>query len=385
MSHTFDVVVAGCGPAGAVAGYLLAKKGLSVAMLDKASFPRKKLCGGLLTWKSMHTLEQVYGETPESLTGAGVLDTVSDRYLIAHRDKVMVSGQVSYPFHLVNREAFDHLLLQKAVRAGASFYPDTIATGCIPETGVVTTATGKAYLGRMVIGADGVNSVIRQCLPINKQRWRRNLASTIEISVPREACPRNVEFPELYTGFIRAGYCWAFPNRDSVLLGICGLTRKERNIKALFQDFLNSWGLPDAAGIPFQGHPLPYGNFLKEPVHENVLLAGDAAGFVEPLFGEGLFYALRTGLYAAQAAHAAITDNADPRQAYLEPLREYIFPEFVWSDRLRWFLMYSLKYFSRFSLQVFVGSHKSLLGEMVHGQRSYRHLARKDWGEAPRP
>jgi geranylgeranyl reductase family protein len=385
VSHTFDVVVAGCGPAGSVAGYVLARKGLSVAMLDKAAFPRKKLCGGLLTWKSMLTLEQVYGETPESLTRAGIIDTVADRYTIAHRDKVLVSGQVPYPFHLVDREAFDQFLLDKAVAAGATFFPETIATGCIPETGVVTTATGKAYLGRMVIGADGVNSVIRQSLSIHKQSWRNNLASTIEIHVPRARCPRAVEFPELYTGFIKAGYCWAFPNKEHVILGICGLTRKDRNIKALFQEFLRSWGLFDTTGIPFLGHPLPYGNYLRAPAHENALLAGDAAGFVEPLFGEGLFYAMRSGLYAALAAHAAIVDNADPRDAYLEPLKKYIFPEFVWSNRLRWFLMYSLAYFSRFSLQVFVGSHKTKLAEMVHGMRSYRHLRKKEWDQVVRP
>lgn len=385
MSHTFDVVVAGCGPAGAVAGYVLARKGLSVAMLDKAAFPRKKLCGGLLTWKSMLTLDQVYGETPESLTRAGIIDTISDRYTIAHRDKVLVSGQVPYPFHLVDREAFDHFLLRKAMAAGAVFHPETIATGCIPETGVVTTATGKAYLGRLVIGADGVNSVIRQSLPIHKPSWRNNLASTIEIHVPRSRCPRPVDFPELYTGFIKAGYCWAFPNKEQVILGICRLTRKERNIKALFQEFLHSWGLHDTTGIPFLGHPLPYGNYLRAPAHENALLAGDAAGFVEPLFGEGLFYAMRSGLYAALAAHAAIVDNADPRDAYLEPLKRYLFPEFVWSNRLRWFLMYSLAYFSRFSLQVFVGSHKTMLAEMVHGMRSYRHLRKKEWDQVVRP
>ncbi len=385
MSHTYDVVVVGCGPAGSLAGYVLAKKGLSVAMLDKAVFPRKKLCGGLLTWKSMLTLEQVYGETPESLTRAGIIDFVADRYSIAHLDKVLVSGQAAYPFHLVDREAFDLHLLQKAVAAGAVHYADTIATGCIPETGVVTTATGKAYLGRMVIGADGVNSVIRQSLSIHKQSWRNNLASTIEIAVPRSRCPRQVDFPELYTGFIKAGYCWAFPNKENVILGICGLTRKERNIKALFQEFLASWGLTEYSDISFLGHPLPYGNFLREPAYENALLAGDAAGFVEPLFGEGLFYAMRTGLYAAQAAHAAIVDNADPRRAYLEPLKKYIFPEFVWSNRLRWFLMYTLTYFSRFSLQVFVGSHKGLLAEMVHGTRSYRHLRKKEWDQVVRP
>ncbi|NMD41175.1 MAG: geranylgeranyl reductase, partial [Deltaproteobacteria bacterium] len=71
--NTYDVIIAGCGPAGATAGYLLAREGHSTAMIDRAIFPRPKLCGGLLPLKTLGLLERVFGDTPETLTENGII------------------------------------------------------------------------------------------------------------------------------------------------------------------------------------------------------------------------------------------------------------------------------------------------------------------------
>ena len=379
MSTSFDVIIAGCGPAGATAGYILARRGVNVAMLDKATFPRKKLCGGLLSWKSIQTLQRFLGLSVQDLKEAGVIDYSSDGYSIYYRDQLLFRDKAPYPFHLIDRAAFDDLLLQRARAAGAEVHLDTPVTGCNSETGVVTTAEGTSILGRWIIGADGALSIIRQAVPLDKRAWRRWMASTIEITVSRERMGRELDHPQVFAGYVKAGYCWAFPNQKNVILGICGLMKGEDNLKAHFLEFLDDFGLKDPSSIPFQGHPLPYGNFLKKPVHENVLLAGDAGGFVEPLFGEGLFYAMRTGYYAAGAVHAALTGGVDLQTAYLSPLKKHIFPELVWSNRLRWLLLHSIRIFNHHSLRHFIGGRQTQLAEMVHGMRSYRLLQRKTW------
>jgi flavin-dependent dehydrogenase len=110
------------------------------------------------------------------------------------------------------------------------------------------------------------------------------------------------------------------------------------------------------------------------------MLTGDSGGFVEPLFGEGIFYALCTGLYAGDAVNQAMEDGTAPGPLYVERLRRDILPELRASDRLRWLLFRLMKLAGPGPLGLFVGAGSSRLTEMVHGMRSYSWLRRKHWG-----
>ena len=77
-STVYDVIIAGGGPAGSTAGYILSKAGLNVLIIDKSNFPRKKLCGGLITYKTIRLLERVFGETASSLDEKGIIDFVQN-------------------------------------------------------------------------------------------------------------------------------------------------------------------------------------------------------------------------------------------------------------------------------------------------------------------
>jgi flavin-dependent dehydrogenase len=353
MTPTHDVVIVGAGPAGSTAAHALASRGASVLVLDKAEFPRDKLCAGLLTWKAVDVLERVFGDAPEGLLATGVFNAAPAGYCIDVRLGVAVS----------------------AVE---------------PESGLVRTADGREFRGRFVLGCDGVASVVRRACPFDGANWKAGMGGALEFYIdrddPRLAAPAHAdlraEHPTVYAGFLRAGYGWVFPHADRLAIGIGGHSaRHGREFRAKFREFVAFLGLPPELADAAKGHGLPYGNFIEKPWHGRVMLAGDAAGLVETLFGEGIYYALRSGELAAEAALAALTRQADPHALYAKGLDRDILPELVWSRKLRR-VLYASQSWGFMPLLCFVRGGGRLLAEMVHGIRSYRFLLRRAKGPA---
>jgi menaquinone-9 beta-reductase len=387
----YDVIVAGAGPAGAAAAAVLAGQGLRVGLLDRAEHPRPKLCGGLLTAKSVEAARRVFGLTLADLAARGGLFHETPRYLFAHQGRELLQGTAAEPFRFVDRPVFDALLVGVAVARGAEFLPGRAVESCDAASGLVRLRGGGELSGRFVIGADGANSVTRRALGPEgfvRAQWRRNLAAAIEVELPVGVgpgrFPRAVRVPELHVGSPRAGYGWVFPGPRGVKVGICGLRRHERDFGAVFLDFLRLLGVAAPEGVALHGHPLPYGNALARPASGRLLLAGDAGGFVEPLFGEGIFYALATGAHAASATLCGLgAGEAAAAGEYGRLLARTVRPEFVWSNRLRWLLFGVMRHLGAEPIRGFVNSAPAALAEMVHGRRSFKLLRRKtwEWGE----
>jgi len=388
MTVKHDVVIVGAGPAGATAAQVLAQKGVPVLLLDKAEFPRDKLCAGLLTWKSVDVLERVYGETPEALLASGVFNAISSGYRIRFRNRTIAAGTMFYPFHFTTRRVFDQHLLDRALRAGAEARLGRHVTGVDPLAGEIRLADGETIHARHIIGCDGVASAVRRACPFDSAAWRNGMGGGMEVYLQR-GDPRltgavhadlHADAPTVYAGFLRAGYGWVFPHKDRVAIGIGGHSlRHGREFRQKFREFLEFLGLPPELADTARGHGLPYGNYLEKPWYGKALLAGDAAGLVETLFGEGIYYALRSGELAGEAIAAALTRNADPTVLYAKGLKRDILPELVWSRRLRR-ILYASQSWGFLPLLFFVRSGGRLLDEMVHGVRSYRLLQRRAVG-----
>lgn len=379
MSGKFDVVIAGAGPSGSTAAYILAEKGYRVALLDKCSFPRKKLCGGLLTTKAVDLIERLYGYKPSDLFELDIVFRESADYSVNYRDRKIRDGVSPVPFRFVDRTVMDKVLLDRAVKAGARFYPGEEVVSCRPGEAEVKTLSRRIFRGEYLIAADGVNSVIRGAIPMDRVRWRRNLASTIEVAIDEDEFPRKIDAPEIYIGCLRAGYCWVFPGRNKVIVGVGGLNRWTDNFKPIFMDFLRSQGVENPESLKLKGFPLPYGNFIKKPHYGKTFFVGDAAGLVEPLFGEGIFYALQTGRYVAEAIAENFSKGTNPVDNYCQRLEKYVLPELVYSNRLRWALFYAQRLLKHLSFKIFFKSLPGMLAEMVHGIRSYKFLLKKKW------
>jgi len=382
----FDVLVAGAGPAGSAAAMVLAGRGHRVGLLDRAAHPRRKLCGGLLTGKTLDALGRIFGLDEAGLAARGGLFHQSSEYLFLHQGAELLRGASAEPFRFIDRPLFDALLAAEAVSRGAELLPGREVAACDAHAGALRFRDGERLAARFIIGADGANSVTRRALGVDRSAWKANLAAAIEVELPVGTgpgeFPRSVSVPELHVGSPRAGYGWVFPGPRGPKVGICGLRREDRDFGALFLDYLRLLGVREPERAPLRGHPLPYGNALARPYGGRLLLAGDAGGFVEPLFGEGIFYALATGAHAGAAVCRALEQGADAGREYEGLLARSVRTELVWSNRLRWLLFAALNRFGPAPIKGFVQSAPAALAQMVHGRRSFKLLLPKrwDWG-----
>lgn len=388
MKRKYNVIIVGGGPAGSTAGYILSKSGLNVLIIDKSNFPRKKLCAGLLTHKCIRLLERVFGETADSLKEKGIINYESCRYEVFSRKYLVTQSAIRHPFMFVDREMYDHYFLNKAILAGAD---------CIQGDGVksldvlksaVTTMSGEKFSADFIIGADGVNSRIRRSFLVDlfgRDDWSGNIAAAHEITLSRKSVREQVTHPSLFFDYIDWGYAWIFPNRENLKIGMCGIKKKNKeDIVGAFRYFLSAIGLEDARKEKIVSYVLPYGSFLPSPVFRNIMLVGDAAGFADPLLGEGIFYAHRSAELASQAISESvkginILDSAGRKVAdrYIHLLQQNIFPELDYAQKIRKVIFSRLNTFNYFPLKIIM----SMLGtrpiEAVHGIRSYKWLRLK--------
>lgn len=368
----------GAGPAGSTAAYLLAKSGRSVLVLDKQDFPRDKLCGGLLTRKTVLLLDNLFQTSLHQLTSNHVIAHQSTRYGINLRDKTRFRGKLEYPFSFVDRKVYDAFWLNKACRAGAIFRPGGKVISLNPSSGQVVTATGLNFSGRYIIGADGAPSRLRRLMVARGYIKRNNnpgMATALEAVVSTRHAPALPDYPLISFGDIRWGYAWCFPRQNLRILGICGLNQKSgKFLKPALTRFCQSVNIsPERIGA-VKSHALPYGNFLIQPGGGNVLLVGDACGLADPLLGEGIYYAHRSGQLAALALIQSHRSSQNAFALYRQYLSEEITPELKFVKIIRRLIFSLPGSWPGRILTSLLQFNPRKCEEAVQGQRSYRWL-----------
>lgn len=324
----YDVIVVGGGPAGSTAAYQLNKLGYKVILLEKKEFPRQKLCGGLITQKSLNIVLDIFDFSLSDLKAEGIIDYISKSYQVYYKDNLISSNYLKDEFNLVKRIEFDNYLFNLVKQAGVKVIDGVKVTDINFATNTVKTELGQKYSSRYIIGADGANSIIRNKI-INKKDLskkdylKKNQAMTIETDVPRELIDQNIKKPALYFGIINWGYGWVFPKSDTITIGIGGLKNKNKDFKDIFDNFLKILNLPNLSH-DIKGWPLPFGNFLKEPIYKSTFLIGDAANLVDSLTGEGIYYALKSAQIAAEVIDKKETENLDHITEYKKRINNKI-------------------------------------------------------------
>ncbi len=302
MSRLYDVIIVGCGPAGATAGYMLARKGLDVLILEKKNLPRFKLCAGMLTQKTLDFGDSLFPGWEREMEEKGIIRTRNWRYSIRDKQKYLYTDTSSNPFVLVDREKYDHLWSERAVQAGARIHQDWVVQVDVFGSRVITHS-GRYYRGRYILGADGGSSRVRKALAREKAvhpPWSRGAALALETFVPRDTAELP-EHPELIVGLVPDGYAWSFPGQSQQRVGICSSKILDgRVLKSRLQEVLSWHGLLGVQA-EVKGHVLPYGDYEKRPGFQNILLMGDAAGLADPLLGEGIYYAHSSAARASEA------------------------------------------------------------------------------------
>ena len=338
-----DVIVVGAGPGGSAAAYHLAQAGLDVALLEKTTFPREKVCGDGLTPRAVRALVGMGVDVSEE---AGWLHNKGLRiYGGGMRLEIPWPELGDYPgYGLVRpRQDFDDILARQAVKAGARLIERTNVTGPVQdESGRVVGVTTKntedkselTYRAPIVIAADGVSARLALTLGLHKRDDRpMGVAYRRYYTSPRHDDDWLESWLELWDGKpgesrLLPGYGWIFGMGDgtsNVGLGVLNTSAAFGNVD--YRDLLRRWlaNMPgewgyqeDNATGPIRGAALPMG-FNRTPAYtQGVLLVGDSAGTVNPMNGEGIPYAMESGEMAARAAIQALARGGDARERALE-------------------------------------------------------------------
>ncbi|HHQ45288.1 MAG TPA: geranylgeranyl reductase family protein [Candidatus Altiarchaeales archaeon] len=291
----YDVIVAGAGPAGSTTARYCALYGLKTLLLDKAAFPRDKPCGGGITVRCMNLLEDIPKHIKEK-----ECNTIRMHYKKNNFEKTYDKTLVT----TVERVNLDKHLLDKAASAGADVIPKSKVEGFFASSNrVEVEASGGTYSASVLVGADGVNSKISRLLGNRQSQSRYILTCEAEISASPGMLQKQGDAIDFYFDAVSYGYGWVFPKKKCLNVGVGCLLGEGQKIKKSFDTLIRRIGLPNLT--PPKYALIPYGDFNKKIVADNTLLVGDAAGFGEPLTGEGLYYAVRSGKLAAETIASA--------------------------------------------------------------------------------
>ncbi len=325
-----DVLVVGAGPGGSAAAYHLARHGVDVTVIDKAAFPREKVCGDGLTPRSVKAIQDMGVDTDDPR-----FEKVIGLRVHARRTTIQLPWPdlTSFPpFGLVMpREGFDHLLVQRAVKAGARLLERTEAVAPVVVDGYVAGATVRAtgdrdsapgtIRARYVIAADGAASRFATPVGVTRDPGRPlGIAARRYFRVDYHPGPWIESWLDLWDGdLLLPGYGWLFPlagGRINLGAGLLNTFSNFQDISAqrLFDAFSRmlptEWGISEetAEGRVLSG-PLPMGLNRTPQAVPGLLLIGDAAGAVNPFNGEGIAYAIETGEIAADLISEALVHD----------------------------------------------------------------------------
>jgi len=294
----FDVIVIGAGPAGGAAAFRAARAGLSVALIDRKSFPRDKLCGGLVTGRARRHYAAIFGH--EMPFGPGECKTTVD---FRYRGQPVGRIENAPPLCATMRWDMDAMICGQALGAGARDFTGQEVAALDFGARSLTLKHGPTLAYGVLIGADGVNSqVARHLFGQSFERARIGFGLEIEATDPHldTEAPVRIDLAEA-----QWGYGWSFPKRRSTTIGVGGLLSKNPGMKRAMAAYCDRLGVT-ATDAHVRGQFLPFGHFRPCPGRGAVLLAGDAAGLVDPITGEGIGHALNSGQLAAAAAIDAL-------------------------------------------------------------------------------
>ena len=396
----FDVIIVGAGPAGSFAAERLALAGVSVALFDGRPPGEPKACGGGVTSKALkawpHLLEAV-GRTIDEL----------DMYSPSGKHLHM---KLEEPFAVYSRIAFDTFLRERARAAGATVMADKISGREFKRDGdrwLVKTQSGAELTSKFLVGADGANSAIARKLA------GRLPAAEMEVAFGYRAPLPEANDAATVIAFLPrwVGYAWAFPRIDHISFGIATTQDAfdHKSLDDLLWQFMFSYYLnkDDDANIWQRAHDpesLDVENKLRATAEryaaripgladqtwdtrracgEGWALLGDAAGFADPVTGEGIYYALRSAELFADAVLEGRPDDYEQRW------REDFGGELRRASQMRR-RFYGNFWGAPFTERMieFARGHKGIkkvLGDLVAGEQGYVGLKKKLARSALRP
>lgn len=288
----FDFIVIGGGPAGSSAARKAASRGLATLLLEKERFPRYKPCGGAVSDKALSYLDF---ELPHMLYTREVWGI-----------RIVYKGQIKEKYFpermgiLVNRESFDDYLLKMAGKSGADIIVGEKVVDVVEEgKGVKIVADKREYEARYAVIAEGAQGKLKHKVREKDPRNAYAISLVTEIEEDNGRIDDNFKaIIEIHAGLLKRGFGWVFPHHRYYSVGVAGLAKYFDKPRDKMAEFLRGLGYSSQSRIT--AHLIPAGGIQRRLTTSRVVLAGDAAGFVDAFYGEGLSYAIRSGQIAGE-------------------------------------------------------------------------------------
>jgi geranylgeranyl diphosphate/geranylgeranyl-bacteriochlorophyllide a reductase len=363
-----NIAIVGGGPAGALCGERLASRGFQVTIFDER-LAWEKPCGGGLTHKAIEAYPFLLdGQHPKKIVRTAELISGG-----GHRARF----EMSHPIVIYARTVLNGLLLDRAVSAGCTTVCSRVTSVDTDGSQVRLMAGGEERRSDFVVLAAGARN---QLLPETTALTTNDLELTLGYFVPTEEDIIKVKFLKEFEG-----YLWSFPRADHLSVGICAKMGQSssQQLRRHLDAFVEEENIPmDGARLYSHVLPSPQAQTIRgrRIVGRNWAMAGDAAACVDPVTGEGLYYALRSGDLLAQA----LIDNQP--QAYPERLRA------AFSADLEFAASIARKLFRgnflggaittrMVQLLNYSPAFRDLMRDVFSGSQDYRTLKRRVWNQ----
>lgn len=328
VADRFDAIVVGAGPAGSMAARALALAGRRVALLEKERFPRPKACGGGLTGNIRKVLPEDLGDIVEAV--------VTKTLFVFKGSRSILLEPAGLSVQMVRRDRFDELLARRAAAAGAVLLEGSPLRGLVREPGgrlVVTTPQGRLE-ARVVIGADGAASPTARAAGL-RSGASLGIAMDADLEVSEETFARWKDTAIFDFGIVPRGYGWSFPKSRLFSVGVGTVDSRFPAARSHLDSLLARHEcLRNPLSMRLRSAPLPFWTRHEPLAADGVFLAGDAAGLVDPLSGEGISYALRSGAMAARYADAWLSGDSAAADGYSGEIHDSISRGFRFALRL---------------------------------------------------
>jgi len=369
--NRFDVAVIGAGPAGSLAATLLARQGARVALIDP-SHPREKPCGGGITGRALDLVAAHAGlvDPPDAvrIRTARFVDAVT-----GGSASVAFRADARPPLVVAGRASFDERLFRHAEASGATLLRTRAADLQRQSDGfAIRTTDGHSIVAGWLIGADGANSLVR--------RRVARAFSRADLSIATGFFAHGVSSDEVVIEIVEdpSGYIWSFPRPDHLAIGICAQADRPDNAASLrrrVESWIHRTGI--ARDAPLQPYSWPIPSLAAASLESSAvagdrwMTVGDAAGLVDPITREWIYFALQSAVFAAEAIAGGA---ADPAREYAGRVRAQIVAELLRAARFK--AGFFQPRFTRLLIEALQHSAaiREVMADLVAGEQPYADL-----------
>jgi flavin-dependent dehydrogenase len=363
-----DISIVGGGPAGSLCGERLASAGFRVTIFDER-LTWEKPCGGGLTHKAIEAYPFL-------------LDSPQPKRIVRKAELISSGGhraqfEMNRPIVIYARKVLNQLLLDRAIAAGCTAVCSRVTNVDTNGSRVRLTAQGEQRWSDFIVLAAGARN---QLLPETTALGSKDLEVTLGYFVPTEEDIIKVKFLKEFEG-----YLWSFPRADHLSVGICAKMGQTSTqvLRQHLDAFVENEKIP-RTGAQFYSHvlPSPQASTIRSRriSGRNWAMAGDAAATVDPITGEGLYYALRSGELLAQAI------VADQPELYPAKLRDAFSADLEFAARIAGkvfcgnFLGNAITT-RMVQLLNYSPAFRDLIRDVFSGSQDYRSLKRRLWNQ----